>query len=131
VQFLINFVYLAVVNGWVADSFGRKRFWNRDDFTMKWKKEAAEREAANFPIQALSATMVKLALIKTFDRLDMKRAVIVSTVHDEIILESTKDYAEEARIILKQAMEESAREVLPNLGSTVEVDPAITMKYDK
>jgi len=121
----------AVVNGWVADSFGRKRFWNRDDFTMRWKKEAAEREAANFPIQALSATMVKLALIKTFERLDMKRAVIVSTVHDEIILESTKDYAEEARIILKQAMEESAREVLPNLGSTVEVDPAITMKYDK
>lgn len=121
----------AVVNGWVADSYGRKRFWNRDDFGMKWKKEAAEREASNFPIQALSATMVKLALIKTFERLDMKRAVIVSTVHDEIIVESTAEYAEEARLILKEAMEESAREVLPNLGSTVVVDPAISMKYDK
>jgi len=121
----------AVVNGWVADSYGRKRFWNRDDFTMKWKKEAAEREASNFPIQALSATMVKLALVKTFERLDMKRAVIVSTVHDEIIVESTVEYAEQARLILKEAMEESAREVLPNLGSTVIVDPAISMKYDK
>lgn len=121
----------AVVNGWVADSYGRRRFWNREDFTMKWKKEAAEREAANFPIQALSATMVKLALIKTFERLDMKRAVIVSTVHDEIIVESTKAYAEEACAILKQAMEEAAREVLPNLGSTVEVSPAISDKYDK
>ena len=121
----------AVVNGWVADSYGRKRFWNRDDFTMKWKKEAAEREASNFPIQALSATMVKLALVKTFERLDMKRAVIVSTVHDEIIVESTAEYAEQACLILKEAMEESAREVLPNLGSTVIVDPAISMKYDK
>lgn len=121
----------AVVNGWVADSYGRKRFWNRDDFTMKWKKEAAEREASNFPIQALSATMVKLALVKTFERLDMKRAVIVSTVHDEIIVESTVEYAEQACLILKEAMEESAREVLPNLGSTVIVDPAISMKYDK
>jgi len=121
----------AILNGWVADSYGRKRYWKRDDFTQAWKKEAAEREAANFPIQALSATMVKLALVKTFERLDMKRAVIVSTVHDEIILESTKDYAVTAQAILKEAMEESAREVLPNLGSTVEVNPAITTKYDK
>jgi DNA polymerase I len=121
----------AVVNGWVADSFGRKRYWNREDFAAKWKKEAAEREAANFPIQALSATMVKLALIKTFERLDMRRAVIVSTVHDEIIVESTAAYAETARAILKEAMEEAARQVLPNLGATVEVDPAISMKYDK
>ena len=98
---------------------------------MKWKKEAAEREASNFPIQALSATMVKLALVKTFERLDMKRAVIVSTVHDEIIVESTAEYAEQACLILKEAMEESAREVLPNLGGTVIVDPAISMKYDK
>jgi DNA polymerase I-like protein with 3'-5' exonuclease and polymerase domains len=121
----------AVLNGWVADSYGRKRFWNRDDFGMRWKKEAAEREASNFPIQALSATMVKLALIKTFERLDMRRAVIVSTVHDEIIVESTAEYAETARTILKQSMEESAQEVLPNLGSTVTVDPAVSMKYDK
>jgi DNA polymerase I-like protein with 3'-5' exonuclease and polymerase domains len=121
----------AVLNGWVADSYGRKRFWNRDDFGMRWKKEAAEREASNFPIQALSATMVKLALIKTFERLDMRRAVIVSTVHDEIIVESTAEYAETARTILKESMEESAREVLPNLGSTVTVDPAVSTKYDK
>jgi DNA polymerase I-like protein with 3'-5' exonuclease and polymerase domains len=52
-------------------------------------------------------------------------------VHDEIIVESTLDYSETARMILKEAMEESAREVLPNLGSTVKVDPAISMKYDK
>lgn len=121
----------AIVNGWVADSYGRKRFWNRADFDVRWKKEAAEREASNFPIQALSATMVKLALIRTFERLDMSRAVIVSTVHDEIIVESTASYADTARAILKTAMEEAAREVLPNLGSTVEVDPAISMKYDK
>jgi DNA polymerase I-like protein with 3'-5' exonuclease and polymerase domains len=75
--------------------------------------------------------MVKLALVKAFERLDYKRAVIVSTVHDEIILESTVRYSETARVILKQAMEEAAREVLPNLGHTVVVDPAISMKYDK
>jgi len=121
----------VVVNGFVADSYGRKRWWNTKEFHVRWKREAAEREGANFPIQALSATMVKLALIKAYERLDYKRAIIVSTVHDEIILESTVKYAETARLILKEAMEEAAREVLPNLGSTVVVDPAISMRYDK
>lgn len=121
----------VVVNGFVEDSYGRRRWWKRDEFHQRWKREAAEREGANFPIQALSATMVKLALIKAYERLDYKRAIIVSTVHDEIILESTAKYADTARLILKEAMEEAAREVLPNLGSTVVVDPAISTRYDK
>lgn len=121
----------VVVYGFVADSYGRRRWWDTSQFYKPWLRAAAEREGANFPIQALSATMVKLALVKTFDRLDRKRSVIVSTVHDEIILESTELYAPEACAILKQAMEEAAREVLPRLGSSVIVDPAISMRYDK
>ncbi len=121
----------VVVNGYVADSYGRRRWWDTSEFYKPWLKAAAEREGANFPIQALSATMVKLALVKTFKRLERKRAVIVSTVHDEIIVESTELYAPEACAILKEAMEEAAREVLPRLGSSVIVEPAISMRYDK
>ena len=121
----------AVVYGWVADSFGRRRYWNRDEFNQKWKKEAAEREGMNFPIQALSASMVKLALVDAYRRLDDTQASIISTVHDEIILESTIAYAETARDILKDAMEKAAQQVLPRLGSSVIVDPAISTRYDK
>jgi len=121
----------AVVYGWVADSFGRRRYWNRDEFSQKWKKEAAEREAMNFPIQGLSASMVKLALVDTYKRLDEQQASIISTVHDEIILESTIAYAETAASILKDAMEKAARQVLPRLGSSVVVEPAISTRYDK
>lgn len=121
----------AVVYGWVADSFGRRRYWNRDEFVQKWKKEAAEREAMNFPIQALSASMVKLALVDAYRRLDEAQASIISTVHDEIILESTIAYAETARDILKDSMEKAALQVLPRLGPSVIVDPAISTRYDK
>jgi DNA polymerase-1 len=119
------------INGFVRDSYGRMRFWDRANFINKWKIAAAEREAMNFPIQALSATMVKLALIFTFNRLDNKRARIVSTVHDEIIVESSAQYAETASKILKDSMEEAAQIVLPNLGKEVSVSPAISDKYDK
>lgn len=121
----------AVVYGWVADSFGRRRYWNRDEFVQKWKKEAAEREAMNFPIQALSASMVKLALVDAYRRLDETQASIISTVHDEIILESTIAYAETARGILKDSMEKAALQVLPRLGPSVIVDPATSTRYDK
>jgi DNA polymerase I len=130
-EWLRNSARSVILYGSVSDSYGRKRFWDRTNFYDKWKRAAAEREAMNFPIQALSATMVKLALIGTFKNLDLKRARIVSTVHDEIIVESTEAYAEIAAQILKEEMERAAQEVLPNLGSTVHVEPAISDKYDK
>lgn len=60
-----------------------------------------------------------------------RQASIISTVHDEIILESTIAYAETAASILKDAMEKAARQVLPRLGSSVVVEPAISTRYDK
>jgi DNA polymerase-1 len=130
-SWLKNSARSVILYGFVTDSFGRKRFWDRDEFHNKWKRASAEREAMNFPIQALSATMVKMALINTFNRLDSKRARIVSTVHDEIIVESSELYAPVASQILKEEMEKAAQSVLPNLGNTVIVEPAISDKYDK
>jgi DNA polymerase-1 len=121
----------VVLYGKVKDSYGRMRFWDRSDFQNKWRRASAEREAMNFPIQALSASMVKLALINTFRKLNPKKARIVSTVHDEIIVESSEQYAEVAAQILKEEMEWAAKQVLPKLGDTVEVSPAISDKYDK
>lgn len=130
-KWLRNSARQMLLYGYVADSYGRRRFWDRTKFDTKWKKLAAEREAMNFPIQALSATMVKMALVATYKGLDKKKARIVSTVHDEIIVEAGVDYAETASAILKRAMEESAQAVLPILGTSVVVEPAISDKYDK
>lgn len=130
-EWLKNSARSVILYGEVTDSYGRKRFWDRKDFHDKWKRAAAEREAMNFPIQALSASMVKLALVGTHKRLNLKKARIVSTVHDEIIIEAGVNYAEEAAQILKEEMELAAQNVLPNLGKTVLVTPAISDKYDK
>ncbi len=122
----------SVVNyGYVVDGVGRKRFWDVETFHDKWKLLAAQREAANFPVQSLSAHMTKLALIHTHNGLDLSRARIVSTVHDEIIVESAKSYAEQAAQVLKDGMERAARSVLKRLGDFVVVEPAISDKYDK
>lgn len=130
-KWLRNSARDMLLYGSVTDSYGRKRFWDRSKFTTKWMKLAAEREAMNFPIQALSASMVKLALVATHKGLDKNKARIVSTVHDEIIVETSVDYAETASAVLKTSMEQAAQRVLPILGKTVIVEPAISIKYDK
>ncbi len=121
----------VVEYGYVTDGIGRKRFWDTSQFSNKWKRAAAQREASNFPVQSLSAHMTKLALINTHNMLDLSKARLVSTVHDEILVESTLSYAEEAAFILKTGMETAAKAVLKHLGDLVIVTPAISTKYDK
>jgi len=130
-KWLRNSARQMLLYGYVQDSFGRRRLWDRTLFDNKWKKLAAEREAMNFPIQALSASMVKLALVDVFSKLDLRNARIVSTIHDEIIVESANHYVEKATNILKKGMEDAAKIILPNLGNSVIVSPAVSNKYDK
>lgn len=117
--------------GYVVDGVGRRRSWDVTTFGDKWKMLAAQREASNFPVQSLSAHMTKLALIYTHRGLDLKKARIVSTVHDEILVESITSYAYQAAEILKEAMERAANEVLIRMGKEVHVKPDISDRYDK
>lgn len=117
--------------GYVVDGVGRRRFWDVESFGDKWKMLAAQREASNFPVQSLSAHMTKLGLIYTHQGLDLRKARLVSTVHDEIVVESITSYAETAAAILKEGMERSANEVLISMGKYVHIKPDISDRYDK
>lgn len=128
----------AVSQGFVTDVWGRRRNWDKDFLVAnKWKRLAAEREGMNQPIQATSATMTKLAIRFFWEKANYKKARIIITVHDEIVVEATNDYAAEAASILKWAAEESIRLTLPSIADMVGKDeslsiiPAISDKYDK
>ncbi len=122
----------AVTQGYTESSWGRKRFWDLDRLALdKWKYLAAQREGSNQSIQSTSADMTKLAMLYCYQKLDKTKARIIISVHDEIVLESTERYAETAKQILKESMEQAGRDILPVLGHTVIVNPAISLKYDK
>jgi DNA polymerase-1 len=89
------------------------------------------RQGSNQRIQSTSADMTKLAMVKIYRQLDKKRARIVLTVHDEIIIEATEAYTEKARSIMKSSMESAAQELLPRMGQYVRVDVNVTDRYDK
>lgn len=127
----------AVVDGYVTDAWGRRRNWDKTLFIDKWQRLAAEREGKNAPIQGSSATMTKRAIQLFWEKADYTQAKMIICVHDEIVVESTNEYLPKAVELLKWAMEEAIREVLPNVAHDVgkyegtSVDPKVSSKYDK
>jgi DNA polymerase-1 len=74
-----------------------------------------KRVAMNAPIQGTAADIMKLAMIRVYNRLKREEplARIVMQVHDELIVEAHKDCAERASEILKNEMENVAALSVP------------------
>lgn len=131
-KFLDNSANMAVTKGFTTSYMGRKRFYDLSEIASnKWRFLAAKREGSNQRIQSTSADMTKTAMVYCYEKLDKKQARIILSVHDELVIESTNSYVETARKIMKESMERAARDMLPNLGHTVVIEPAISERYDK
>lgn len=122
----------AITKGYTTSALGRKR-WYDLEFAAgnKWAMFAIMREASNQPMQSTCVDMMKLAMLDIYQRMDYNRARIVLTVHDELVIESTERYADTAAEIMRSAMENAARQLLPIMGQYVKVDVGISDKYDK
>ena len=71
-------------------------------------REFGKRVAMNTPIQGTAADIIKLAMIRVYDKLKERhlRSKLILTVHDELLIEAHKDEIEEVKELLKTQMEE-------------------------
>lgn len=71
-------------------------------------KGMLSRNAQNYPIQSQAASITKVAVLLVHKHIKennlWNKIKIVMIVHDEIVLETTKEYAEEARDLLERSM---------------------------
>lgn len=117
--------------------------WEQEKTRLKKEYKATinriRRQAANAPIQGASADITKYSMLlfeiwwKQFCELhniDRLRFGIVLTVHDELVVECPKEYAEEVLAALKHAMEKGARKFLGNTAKIV-VEPKIMPHWQK
>ena len=77
-----------------------------------------ERVAMNAPIQGTAADIIKIAMIRVHKALEEENldAKLILQVHDELIIESSKEDAEKAKEILVREMENAV-----DLGVPMEV----------
>ena len=83
-------------------------------------RQAAERAAANMPIQGTEADLMKRAMIRV-DAALPSGAELVMQVHDSLIVECDKTQADEVGRILKTEMEAVAPELKIKLATEVTV----------
>lgn len=69
-----------------------------------------ERAAMNTPVQGSAADIIKLAMVKVYNRLKSEglKAKLILQVHDELIVETPFDETDRVKEILKQEMEGAA-----------------------
>ncbi|MEK7434529.1 MAG: DNA polymerase [Cyanobacteriota bacterium] len=92
-------------------------------FDSNNRKEIAsiDRQGKNSPIQGTSADITKQALFLINKEFKNTKTKLINTVHDEIILESPLEFAENSAKILEQKMIEAGRIYLKKVPIVVDV----------
>lgn len=119
-KFIDNTLNEARIKGYVETFFGRRRPTPDLLSSNFMVRSAAERAAANMPIQGTEADLMKLAMIKIEDELGGLGEQLLQ-VHDSILVECPVENAEKVAEILESVMENIA----PDLTVKLKVDVRI------
>ncbi len=105
----------AKENGYVDTMFGRRRYLPELTSSNFNLRSFGERVARNMPIQGTAADIIKIAMIRVYDRLksEQMKARLILQVHDELIVEAPENEAEKAAAILKEEMENAVKLSVP------------------
>lgn len=122
-SYMENTIQKAHDDGFVETLFGRRRPTPDVKSSNFAVRQAAERAAANMPIQGTEADLMKLAMIKIqrlIDR-DYRGSRQVLQIHDSILVECPRLQAEAVAKLLVDTMEN----IYPELGIRLKVDVKI------
>ena len=105
----------AKKTGYVTTLFGRRRYLPELSSSNGMLRAFGERAARNAPIQGTAADIIKIAMIKVYERLERQvpDAKLILQVHDELIAECKKEDAETVCKILQEEMESAASLAVP------------------
>ena len=94
-------------DGYVETLFHRRRALPEIKASNFNTRSFGERVALNMPIQGTAADIIKLAMVKVFDRLRKEnlQAKLIMQVHDELIVDCPEDEVEQVKALLAEEME--------------------------
>jgi len=97
----------ARADGYVETMFHRRRTLPEIKASNFNTRSFGERVALNMPIQGAAADIIKLAMVRVFERLKKEalQAKLIMQVHDELIVECPVDEVEKVKALLTEEME--------------------------
>lgn len=114
-QYMTDIVALAKEQGYVETLYHRRRALPEIKSSNFIQRSFGERVALNMPIQGTAADVMKLAMIRVYDRLRREnlQAKLIMQVHDELIVECPEAERETVETLLRQEMEQVAALSVP------------------
>lgn len=118
-RFLDTTVENAKRDGYVTTMFGRRRPIPELASGNFMQRSFGERVAMNSPIQGTAADIMKIAMIRVWERLHTERlrSRLILQVHDELLIETYAKEEEQVRRILTEEMQSAA-----DLAVKLEID---------
>jgi len=109
-EYMKDIVERAKRDGYVSTVYGRRRYLPELKSSNFNLRSFGERVALNMPIQGTAADVIKIAMIRVFDRIKREglRAKLILQVHDELIVECPEEEAERVSTLLREEMEHAA-----------------------
>lgn len=128
-KFLDKQVVDALTKGYTQDYYGRVRWYEkpegegvtREDISQAEK--GIKRQAQNHPIQSLSASVTKMAILMLHQMLqETGWGHMILTIHDSIFFEIKNEFVAVSIPRIRKIMEEAARIIMPTLSAPADFD---------
>ncbi|NLW09527.1 MAG: DNA polymerase I [Firmicutes bacterium] len=105
--FFDNLLEEAREKGYVTTLFQRRRYLPELRSKNFQRRSFAERMARNTPIQGSAADLIKVAMVRVDERLRREKipAALLLQVHDELLVETKREYQEAVAAVLREEME--------------------------
>lgn len=108
-------VVFARKHGFVTTLLGRKRVISEIASSNFNIRSFGERAAMNMPLQGSSADIIKIAMLRVFERMKQTglRSQLILQVHDELVIDAFEEEKDEVSRILKEEMENAVQLHVP------------------
>jgi DNA polymerase-1 len=114
-KFIDQTIAQARADGVVRTLFGRRRFLPDINSSNRQRREFAERNAVNTPMQGTAADIIKKAMIEIDRQLyqNGKRSMMTLQVHDELVFDAHKSEVDWLKGVVKSCMENAVELQVP------------------
>lgn len=114
-HFMEDIVERAKVKGYVETLYHRRRYVPELKSNNYMVRQFGSRVAMNTPIQGTAADIMKIAMKNVYKELKKNKlnAKIILQIHDELLIEVSKEDKEKAKLILKECMTDATKLSIP------------------
>ncbi|MAV99741.1 MAG: DNA polymerase I [Rhodobiaceae bacterium] len=131
-QYMDRTIDMAKTNEYTSTMFGRRCYFPDINSRNHAIRSFNERAAINAPIQGSAADIIKRAMIKIYDAIELEklRSKMILQIHDELVFEVPIDEVEIMKSLVTENME-NATKPLMNFSVPLKIDMSISNSWDQ